>query len=85
MNEEVKQRKPRATGPRSGVLGKVLSQLGNEPKTIADIKSAVPELKDGQISSAFCHLVKGEKVSVTVVPRVNKAGRKEIKAYTLRV
>jgi len=82
---ETKQRKPRRTGPRSGLLNKVISQLSVEPKTISQINEGIPEFNISQISSACSYLIKKGKIAQSKIPRVNKVGRKEVNAYVLIV
>ena len=87
MNEqtvEKKTRKPRQTGPKSGLLEKVISQINGEPKSLCQINAGIPEFKITQVSSACAHLIKKGKIEQIKIPRINKVGRKEVNAYVIK-
>jgi hypothetical protein len=79
IKEEIKEKKE-----RSGSVTKVRSALNGEPRTHADLRTAFPELSDGQISMALAHLKKRGLVEQEKIARVKGFGRKEISAYRLK-
>lgn len=70
--------------PRSGSITKIRACLNCEPLTHADLKLKHPELNDGQISMAICHLRKQGLIDQELRPRSKGFGRKEVWAYKLK-
>ena len=69
---------------RSGAVTKIRACLNGEPLTHADLKERHPELNDGQISMAICHLRKQGVVEQEKRARSKGFGRKEVWAYKLK-
>lgn len=69
---------------KSGSVTKVRASLNGEGKTHADLKTANPDLTDGQISMALGYLKRKGLIEAEMVPRVRRFGRQNISSYRLK-